>query len=125
MKKKLADRISRQKKADLVQIFKIIKENNQEMLKDECITDNENGLFLFFHKFSDKTYYSIENYLKQIDTDSETSEEKKKYKPYSNNSNYLNTQAKYSNKEKSIIKKQHYDMNSDENIVYQAFDIDK
>src|SRR3972149_7005518 len=87
-KKKLADKISKIKdKEDLVQIFDIIYSDNQS------VTENNNNLFLYFHKLKDETYEKIDIYLKKLNkkkhyfTDSLTSDDNltdtQEYKPYS------------------------------------------
>lgn len=134
-KRKLAERISKSRKRDMVEIFKIIYEDNKN------ITENQNGLFMLFHKLNDTTYHKIELYLKSvnkkktIEEQNRSSEncEKKEYRPYIKDDfveqEQLNPKLKYSNKEKNIIKRQRYDnqLNNDNinesGIVYQKFDV--
>ncbi len=60
-KVKLANRISKvKKKSDLLKIFEIIYEDNQSL------TNNKNGIFMYFHKLNNETYYKLDAYLKQI-----------------------------------------------------------
>ena len=57
-KKRLAKKISTLKrKKDMVKILEIISEDNTN------ITENQNGLFMFFHKLNDATYHKIDLYL--------------------------------------------------------------
>ena len=114
-KKKLADTISKLKrKEDMVNIMNIINEN------DVNITETQNGLFLFFDKLEDSTYYKIENYLSSIkkgpitssELISETSSDKKNYTSYYNDDQNNLQNIKYTSKERNIIKRQRY-----ENII--------
>lgn len=133
-KKRLADKISKlKKKEDMVKILEIIYEDNKN------ITENQNGLFMFFHKLNEQTYYKIEQYIKKInkrhmsEDRSDALSDKKEYKSYSADDfpeqEKLNPKLKYSNKEKNIIKRQRYDEhlnnenNSESNIVYQKFNL--
>ena len=111
-KKKLAERISKLKrKEDMVKILEIIYQDNKD------ITENQNGLFMFFHNLNNITYYKIEAYLKSLirkkssDVDETTSD--KEYTPYDTNEfpdqETLSPKLKYSNREKNIIKRQRYD----------------
>lgn len=60
-KVKLANRISKiKKKSDLVKIFEIIYEDNQSL------TENKNGIFMYFNKLNNETYYKLDAYLKCI-----------------------------------------------------------
>lgn len=62
-KVKLANRISKiKKKRDLLKIFEIIYEDNQSL------TNNKNGIFMYFHKLNNDTYYKLDAYLKQINS---------------------------------------------------------
>jgi len=114
-KKKLADTISKlKKKEDMVNIMNIINEN------DVNITETQNGLFLFFDKLEDGTYYKIENYLASIKKGpitsseyiSETSSDKKNYISYCNDDQNSSQDIRYTSKERNIIKRQKY-----ENII--------
>ena len=92
----------------------IINEN------DVNITETQNGLFLFFDKLEDSTYYKIENYLSSIkkgpitssELISETSSDKKNYTSYYNDDQNNLQDIKYTSKERNIIKRQRY-----ENII--------
>jgi hypothetical protein len=114
-KKKLADMISKlKKKEDMINIVNIINENNVK------ITENQNGLYLFFDKLEDSTYYKIENYLESIKKGpitsseyvSETSSDKKNYTSYCNDDQNNSQDIRYTSKERNIIKRQRY-----ENII--------
>ena len=70
-KKRLAKKISTlKKKEDMVKILEIIYEDNKN------ITENQNGLFMFFHKLNDSTYHKIDLYLR-MNTKKKTSDENK------------------------------------------------
>lgn len=136
-KKRLAERISKVKrKEDMVKIFEIIYQDNKN------ITENQNGLFMFFHKLNDSTYHKIDLFLrsttkKKTSDDNTTSECKsestKGYTSYVKNDfpdqESLNPKLKYSNREKNLIKRQRYDdhlnseHNSDGGVVYKKFDV--
>ncbi len=112
-KKKLAERISKlKKKEDMVKILEIIYQDNKD------ITENQNGLFMFFHNLNNVTYCKIEAYLKSstIKKSSEVDEtaSEKEYTPYDTNEfpdqDTLSPKLKYSNREKNIIKRQRYDI---------------
>lgn len=119
-KKKLADRISKLKrKQDMVNILEIIYQDNKD------ITENQNGLFMFFHNLDNSTYYKIENYLKTlVKKKSEDTTSDKEYTSYEKSEfpdqETLSPKLKYSNKEKNIIKRQRYEdklnSESDKNI---------
>jgi predicted nucleotide-binding protein len=122
-KKKLADKISKiKRKETLVKIFEIIYSDNKE------ITENNNGLFMFFHKLKDSTYEKIEAYLKSLSdknkstaattttTSSETDsspDKKKSFVPYTKDEfpaqEGMSPKLKFSNKEKNLIKRKRYD----------------
>lgn len=118
-KKKLAEKISKiKKKDDLIKIFEIVYEENKH------ISENNNGLFMFFHNLSDKTYQTIEQYLKNLKKrrcdeakiERDNCVEKKEYNSYTTITKdespvreNLSPQLKYSNKEKNIIKRKKYD----------------
>jgi len=114
MKKRLANRISKlKKKEDIIKIYEIISRENTDF------TENSSGLFLYFHKLSNKTYYEIEKYLafikkneNLISTDS-ASTEKKEYVPYYqddfSSQKIISPKLKFSNKEKNIIKRRRFE----------------
>ena len=132
-KKRLAERISKLKrKEDMVKIFEIIYQDNKN------ITENQNGLFMFFHTLNDSTYHKIDLFLrssvnKKTPTNTASESEKKEYSSYAKNEfpdqEKLNPKLKYSNREKNLIKRQRYDEhltsehNSDNGIIYQKFDV--
>lgn len=126
MKKKLAARISKldkvKDKQHLIKIYEIISGENP------TITEKKNEVLMFFHKLNNETYNKLDNYIKQIrkklkNDSSNTSTEKKEYKPYAHDDfpdqEKLSPKLKYSNREKNIIKRQRYDetINSDNNNV--------
>lgn len=119
-KKKLAERISKIKKKEmLVKIFEIIYADNKD------ITENTNGLFMFFHKLKDSTYEKLEDYLRKcepkrkrkLNTDGSSTEtdsvEQKEFVPYTQDEfpgqEGMSPKLKFSNKEKNLIKRKRYD----------------
>lgn len=139
-KKKLAKKISALKrKEDMVKVLEIIYADNKN------ITENQNGLFMFFDKLNDPTYHKIDLYLRSIakkhtideSSDITVSSEKSKFVTFAKNEfsdSVLKTvsdtpKIKYSNKEKNIIKRQKYskqlhsENNPDSNIKYAKFDL--
>ncbi|ARF09825.1 hypothetical protein Indivirus_3_74 [Indivirus ILV1] len=131
-KKRLAKKISTLKrKEDMVKILEIIYADNKN------ITENQNGLFMFFDKLNDSTYHKIDSYLKSTTKKKTDETEKNKFVTYSKNEfsdTVLKTtsdtpKVKYSNKEKNIIKRQRYseqlqsENNSDKNVRYAKFDL--
>lgn len=134
-KKRLAERISKlKKKEDMVKIFEIIYQD------DKNVSENQNGLFLFFHTLNDSTYHKIDLYLRSTtkkksptDSTSEQQSDKTEYSSYVKNEfpdqENLNPKLKYSNREKNLIKRQRYDdhlnseNNSENGVVYQKFDV--
>lgn len=131
-KKQLAKKIGKIKnKKILCEICYIIKKNNN-------VNSNEvnRHLFMYFHNLSSKTYHEIEKYLdghklkKVKKTNSVVSEDD--FKPYSQDDlpsqKHLSPKLKYSNREKSLIKRRRYDdkLNeyTEEDIVYCDFNSD-
>jgi len=134
-KKRLAKKISQlKKKEDMVKILEIIYADNKN------ITENQNGLFMFFDKLNDSTYHKIDLYLRSIvkkKISEEESSEKNKFTTYAKNEfsdtvlNPVsdNPKMKYSNREKNIIKRQRYseqlnsENNTDNHVKYAKFDL--
>lgn len=135
MKQKLADRISKVKnKNDMINIVKIIHEDNKN------ISENQNGIFMLFDSLSNDTYIQLNEYLNSISTAKKrTRPAKIEYKSYGSN-NYSNedsidyqindqfdSKLKYSNTEKSIIKRnmynQKYESEENSNVIYADFDV--
>jgi len=131
-KKRIADKISKiSNKEDQVSILEIINEENKD------ITENKNGLFLYFDGLTDGAYQRIERKLRRINKkrkyseNSETkSTEKMEYVPYANDEfpsqNGISPKLKYSNKEKNLINRRRYDKNINANnngVIYTKFDI--
>lgn len=109
-KQKLATELSKLKrKEDMINVMNIISKD------DVNITENQNGLFLFFDNLHDSTYYKIESYLislKKVSNTSDTSSDIKKYASYCNDDLTNSQDVKYTSKERNIIKRQRY-----ENII--------
>lgn len=114
-KEKLARKINKIKnKNKLVDILKLIQ-------KDDAysgVTENNNGLFMLFHKLSDETYVKIEKFIKKMNknnpddmdplsTENVTTES---ITTYSTDNYPFESQSrlKYSNREKCIIKRKLY-----------------
>ena len=134
-KEKLAAKISKiKRKKDLVKIFEIIREDSS------TVTENNNGMFMYFHNLKYETYIKLEKYISQTNqqnystsTNSEESTHKKEYKPYTiddfPSQQNFSPKLKYSNKEKNLIKRQQYDDNinienkTNESILYCNFDV--
>jgi len=109
-KEKLARRISKIKnKQKLIDILKII----QKDASYDGMTENNNGIFMLFHKLSNDTYFKIEKYLKKnfnITSDDQfTDSQSINIDSYTNDFDLDNqSKFKYSNKEKCIIKRKLY-----------------
>ena len=112
-KEKLARKINKIKnKQHLIEILKIIK---KDAISNEMM-ENNNGIFVMFHNLSDDTYNKIDKFFKKntkiTDSASECySTEVESITPYSNDNYPYENQSrlKYSNHEKSIIKRKLYD----------------
>lgn len=136
MKKKLANKIKKiKRKEDIARILNIILADNPSYM------ENSNGLFMFFHKLEDSTYNKISEELKKINKtkkyfnessiNSETLSEKKEYKPYAKDEfpsqQGISPKLKFSNREKSLIKRRRYDKNInqdvDSDVVYTSFEV--
>lgn len=132
-KKNLAKKIGKiTSKKDLCNIYKIIKENNTFESKEV-----NKHLFMYFHNFSNDTYREIDKYIntykkkkKREKKSNRTSDlvSTDEYIPYSiddiASQKDLSPKLKYSNKEKSIIKRRIYNnkLNKHEpNVVYCNF----
>jgi hypothetical protein len=60
-KMEIVKKISKIKKKEyLIHLFKIITQDNKDY------TENNNGIFIFFHNLSDDTYDKIETYINYI-----------------------------------------------------------
>jgi transketolase len=137
-KVKLANKISKIKKeTDYIKIYKIIGE---DVNAGNNVQDSS-GIHMFFHKLSTETYLRVEEELKKIkhkynivdSTSSETYSDKKEYKSYTEDEfpsqKDISPKLKYSNKEKSLIKRRRYeksmndDHDNDSEVVYTSFDV--
>ena len=137
---RLANKIRRiKRKRTLVRIYEIISEAPGN--KDMCTTENNNGIFMHFHKLSDDTYKTIDKYLQQlekkknnnINTISSEDNEFKQFTPYSHDDfptqQEIGLKLKYSNREKNVLKRRRYDKNistqnnSEKDIEYQEFNV--
>ena len=117
-KKRLATKIGNIKnKKQLIQIFKIMEED------PICsYTENNNGMHLFFDKFSISTYKKLESYLEELKQSSEKESsvtENSIDTPTSDTINYsqdeyanhniFTPKLKLSNKEKNLLNRKKYD----------------
>jgi len=96
------------KKEYLIDIFKIITSQTQDY------SENNNGVFIFFHDLSDETYEKVDNYVNNI---------YRLYKTNSNSANIFNSEVSESlietseknidkhltNKEKMIFRRKKYE----------------
>jgi hypothetical protein len=109
-KEKLARRINKIKnKQKLIDILKIIQKDPSY----DGMTENNNGIFMLFHKLTNDTYYKIDKYLKKnFNTTSDdplTDSQSINIDSYTNDFDLDNqSKFKYSNKEKCIIKRKLY-----------------
>jgi hypothetical protein len=95
------------KKEILVKIFLIITEETK------VYTQNENGIFLFFHNLSDNTYEKLNNYIDSIYNmylKKQNNNILDSYKPFitEKNDTINNIISEYSVHEKQLIKKKQY-----------------
>lgn len=108
---KLRNEIHKIKNKDvLIGIKNIIIDNNPS----HSITKNENGLYLCFHNLVPQTYSKINSYIKSFNKNYKLNSNKSDNDIITtdvNNSPTFETRSKlkYSNKEKSLIKRKIYD----------------
>lgn len=119
-KKMLANKIGNIKnKKNLIKIFKLMEED------PICsYTENNNGMLLFFDKFSIGTYMKLEKFMEElktnaIDTDRLMTTDNSNDTPTSDNINYsqdeyanhniFTPKLKLSNKEKNLLNRKKYD----------------
>lgn len=117
-KKLLAKRISElEKKNDVLKVCEIIKSDPTLANSCEGITENSNGVFMYFQNLSDATYLGIEEYINNIIVPV-SSDENKNYIPYAHDEYSLQPnmglKLKYSNKEKNLLKRRRYDQSLEE-----------
>jgi hypothetical protein len=111
-KEKLARRINKIKnKQKLIDVLKIIQKDPSY----DGMTENNNGIFMLFHKLTNDTYYKIEKYLKKNfnttsdDPFTDSQSVSNLDVSYTNDFDLDNqSKFKYSNKEKCIIKRKLY-----------------
>jgi hypothetical protein len=122
-KKNLANKISDvENKKDIINICKLIKDDKSFDHKTG-VAENDNGVFMYFHKLENETYAKIEKYINAMNDKiiSEiSSEEVKNYVPYIQDEYELTPdngqKMKYSNKEKTLLKRQRYDQQTSEEL---------
>jgi len=96
------------KKEEYIQIFKIIQKD-----KNTKYTENSNGIWLDLKKLDNSTINKINNYLNKLSNAEELSDSvnSMEYVPYSNddiNFSSITNGPKFSNYEKSIIRRHRY-----------------
>ena len=97
------------KKEYLINIFKII------LLHSKDYTENNNGVFIFFHNLSDDTYEQIENYVNLIyKMHKKSTDFLNTYTSELSDNNYFNSDTieidkQLSNKEKMIMRRKKYE----------------
>lgn len=105
MKQQLTSEIEKlQKKRHFVNILRIIKSNNPNIE----LTENKNGIFLFFDNLTDKTYIDINTYLQNIKNKKKNEKIDTDLLLSLTETDTIDTKLKFSNKEKSLIKKKMY-----------------
>ena len=117
-KLQLVRKINKIKKKDyLINIFKIILKDNKDF------SENNNGVFIFFHNLADETYEKLELYvnyifkLHQKNTNSELSDSIKNSDIIStittgfnsDNKKEIHINSNLSNKEKSLLRRKKYE----------------
>ena len=117
-KLQLVRKINKIKKKDyLINIFKIILKDNKDF------SENNNGVFIFFHNLADETYEKLEMYvnyifkLHQKNTNSELSDSIKNSDIIStittginsDNKKEIHISSNLSNKEKSLLRRKKYE----------------
>lgn len=94
-------------KDDLINIVKIIDKHNDDIVNG--ITENNNGIFMFFHNLTYETYVELEGFLNELNNEQIQTTEKQEYTPYTENEfqrqKGISPKLKYSNTEKNIIRK--------------------
>jgi len=115
MKKSIAKKInSISDKKLLVDIIHIIKAMNPTV----PITENDNGIFITFNHLTQQTYSNIENYLHKnvVKKEDIQSTSANVYVPYVSD-DYIGSESmmRLSNRERSLIKKQRYTNEIDNN----------
>lgn len=117
-KKKLLTRINRIKnKTHLVEIFKIITNNNPDIY-----SHNNNGIFLVFDKLNNSIYLELETFINTLNEHAELTSPKHEYVPYAKDeiTEQMGGKHKFSNKERALIKRNAYEglINSDKDSEY-------
>lgn len=78
-KERLVNKIMKiKRKRDLVKIFSIIQQSQSSSSNSDNVTENNNGIFMYFHNLSVETYLKLEECINEIN---------KKNKKLSNNQN--------------------------------------
>jgi len=124
-KLQLVRKINKIKKKDyLLNIFKIILKDNKDF------SENNNGVFIFFHNLTDETYEKLEMYvnyifkLHQKNTNSELSDSIKNSDIINSitmnvdNKKEIQVSGNLSNKEKSLLRRKKYEeyINCNQNL---------
>ena len=93
-----------QKKKDYIEILRIIKENNTELE----ITENDNGIMLFFDNLTDETYRLIKEYIKNVNERHKNETFSETPMTTTESETLFDSHIKYTNKEKTYIKTRLY-----------------
>jgi len=95
------------KKECLIDIFHILTSDKEEY------TENNNGVFFFFHDLSDEIYEKVENYVNNIyrlyKTNNTTNMFNSEISETANTNSYNYIDKNLSNKEKNFVKKKNYE----------------
>lgn len=128
-KKRLMQKIEKiTKEKYLLKIMDIIKED------PSCVnsTEQNDGVFLYFHNLETVTYDKIDNYIKDLKKNKKISRKVESdiisdYTPYSVQDGLnLNAKLRLNNQEKSVIKRKQYEKEiSNDKYIYDEFDISK
>lgn len=110
------------RKGDCMKVVKIIRSDSAFYKKD--VSQNSNGLFMYFHELEDETYEELAELMKDIkkrdDSEARTSElNLEESTPYAEEEfpsmKGVSAKIKYSNREKNLIKRKDYDRKLNEN----------
>ena len=128
-KVKLVDKIQNLKrKKDLVKVYEIIQED------DINVTENSNGVFMYFHALKPETYIKIEEYIKKANRRKRKTESEEfpvEYVPYAQeefpSQKEFGPKLKYSTGERNLIKRKRYEQNinsdKESDVIYCGFNV--
>jgi|SaaInlStandDraft_3_1057020.scaffolds.fasta_scaffold14274_2 hypothetical protein len=106
------------KKSQFIKVYNIIT--------PKSYTENNNGILIYFHNLSNETYRDLEIFLDDVDDNDIESTERRYYKPYAKDEfpqqEKLNPKLRYSNREKSLMRKHKYESTQeDERSEYVCY----